>query len=353
MTRAAGRLPSPRQRTTRVRTVVAEALRAQGLAGAHVLAAVSGGIDSVVLLDALLAVRRPLGLRISVAHVHHGLRGEEADEDARFVERLAAARGLAVASARVDPQAIRRTGPSRQRPTLEEAARRLRAEALRKFCAELGADVIATAHHADDQAETVLLRLLRGSGPDGLGGIAERSPDRAVVRPLLAVPRSAIEAYARAAGLRWREDASNFDRAFARNRVRHDWLPALDAAFAPGLLQRIADLAEAQRRDTEWIAGEVASAAARLIRREENGLRLERDGWDELPEALARRLARHALQLAGSGRDVSRVHLGRMLGQLRRPRSGTVLELPGSLVLRCDAGGFRLAHCGRGAAGAC
>jgi tRNA(Ile)-lysidine synthase len=186
------------------------------------------------------------------------------------------------------------------------------------------------------------LRILRGSGPDGMGGIAERSADGTVVRPLLAVPRSDIERYARGLGLAWREDASNLDPAFARNRLRHHWLPGLAAAFQPRLLQRIADLAEAQRRDAEWIAGEVASAANRLVRRDGDAVWLERRGWDAVPEALARRVARHALQLAGGGREVSRTHLERMLGRLRRPRSGTVLELPGSLVMRCDPDGYRL-----------
>lgn len=330
---------------------VRTSLRALGLEGRSVVVAVSGGVDSVVLAHALAGLARTCRLRVAVAHVHHGLRGAEADADQRFVEALAAKLGLPCLVARVDPRAARRGGTSRTRPTLQEAARALRYEALQRLADQASADVIATAHHADDQAETVLLRLFRGCGPDGLGGIAERSHDGRVVRPLLAVSRAEIERHARAHGLEWREDPSNRCADYARSRLRTRWIPGLADDFNPRLLQRIADLAEAQRRESEWIAAEVQRRVRSLRREVESApargrATWSREGWAELPDALARRVVRALFIEAGLARDVSRRHLDRVVAFLRAGRTGTVIELPGSVQMRCQRDGFRLQRCG-------
>jgi tRNA(Ile)-lysidine synthase len=211
---------------------------------------------------------------------------------------------------------------------------------------EAGAERIATAHTLDDQAETVLLRLLRGTGPAGLGGIPERSPDGRVVRPLLGVPRAEIERFARERGLVWREDASNRDPAFARARLRRDWLRELGAAFNPRWLRAVGDLAEAQRRESEWIEPLVEQEAAHRLARDGDGWTLACVGWERLPAAQARRLARRALFAAGAGRHVTRVHLERMLALARSGRTGARLELPGGLLLIRERGRVRL-HPGR------
>jgi tRNA(Ile)-lysidine synthase len=322
---------------------VEAAARRLDLPGRRVLVAVSGGVDSVVLLHALHQLAGPLALELAVGHVHHGLRGEAADADQRLVLETAQRLGWPAAASRVDPRSLRAAGPSRSRPTLQEAARRLRYQALEELARQADCAHLATAHTEDDQAETVLLRLLRGSGPDGLGGIPERSPDGRVVRPLLGVSRAAIEAFARARGIAWREDPSNADPAYARSRLRARWLPGLAAEFNPRLLRRLADLAEAQRRDAEWMAAAVAAEAARRFAEEEEGaLSIARAGWERVPEALARRLVRSALARAGGGRDVSRVHLERALRFLRGGRTGTAIELPGGLRLACERERFRL-----------
>jgi tRNA(Ile)-lysidine synthase len=320
------------------------ALRVQGLEGRAISVACSGGVDSVVLVHTL----HEIGQRVSIAHVHHGLRGEGADADEAFVAALAKRLDLPFAHRRVDPRArIAAAASSRERPTVQEAARRLRADALRDAARELGADHVALAHNADDQAETVLLRLLRGAGPEGLGGIPERSPDGLFVRPLLGIGRREILAHAMRRGIEWREDPSNADRRYARARLRHEWLPGLARDFNPRLLRAIGDLAEAQRRESEWIALSVEQEADRRFAREASGaLRMPADVWnaDALPDAIARRLARLALHRMGAARDVTRAHVERIVRFWRDGRPGRRLELPGGLVLARDERGFSLAR---------
>jgi tRNA(Ile)-lysidine synthase len=325
----------------RVREVAAAA-RSLDLPGRRVLVAVSGGVDSVVLFHALHGLAGSLELDLCIGHVNHGLRGQGSEGDEAAVRALAAKYGVPVQVARVDPERLRRGRASRDRPTLQEAARRARYDALRAIAGEHRAERLATAHTLDDQAETVLLRILRGSGPDGLGGIPERSSDGFVVRPLLRISREEILAYATAQGLSWREDPSNADPAFARARLRSNWLPGLRDAFNPQLLRAIGDLAEAQRRDSEWIAEIVEGEADRFFTVEDGGLRIARSGWDALPEALARRVVRLALRRTGAARDISRVHLERVVNALRSPRRGSCIELPGGLELTCEHDAFRL-----------
>ena len=321
---------------------ISRALERLGLAGRRVLVAASGGLDSTALLHLLHGQARRHQLVLCVGHVNHGLRGEASDADEAAVRALAASLGVPMRSLRADPRPRCLGGPSRARPTLQEAAREVRYEALHALAASLGADRIATAHTADDQAETVLLRLLRGSGPDGLAGIPERSPDGVIVRPLLQVSRRELMAHAAAHGLAWREDASNARPDYARNRLRLHWLPGLASEFNPQLLRALAGLAEAQRRDTDWIEAQVEREAASRFSEDGSWLVIDAKDWAELPEALARRVARAALRRCGIGREVSRVHLARTLAFLRTARSGTRLELPAGRVLWRVRSRFRM-----------
>lgn len=201
-----------------------------------VVVAVSGGADSVALLRLLGELPRPLAPRRIVAHYHHGLRGGAADADASFVQRLAQA--LSVECRIGYWSGVRPAGVS-----LEMAARLNRHAFLREVAADVGARLIAVGHHRDDQAETVLLRLLRGTGTDGLAAMRPLT-DRGLWRPLLFLEREDLRDYLAAIGQPFREDASNADRSFERNRVRHEVFPLLESV-RPGAVRHLAETAEA------------------------------------------------------------------------------------------------------------
>ena len=206
----------------------------------RVAVACSGGADSVALLRALLERKNALGIVLSVAHVNHGLREEESESDEQFVASLAQKFGLPLHIERVTT----RSQAAAQHQTVEEAARHSRYAFFRHLLAEGHADAVVTAHTLDDQAETVLHRLLRGAWTEGLAGIHPRLVEShgAVLRPFLAVRREEIEAWLKAIGQNWREDSSNRDPAFTRNRIRHELLPLL-AGYNPQIAQQLARLA--------------------------------------------------------------------------------------------------------------
>ncbi|MGB6385306.1 MAG: tRNA lysidine(34) synthetase TilS [Terriglobales bacterium] len=249
-------------------------------AGDRVSAAVSGGTDSVALLYLLLELRAELGIVLSVAHVNHKLRGEESDEDERFVAKLAGQHGLElhVCEAPLDSKQNphQSSGQSlNQRSGIEAAARDLRYSFFRRLTREGRVAKIATAHTLDDQAETVLLRIFRGTGIRGLSGIHPRiifeeqgCAFGEVVRPLLDFRRAALQEFLRERGQNWREDSSNQDIAFLRNRVRHRLLPIIREEFGEPAIEHMSELAEIARAEEEhWerahpeMAGPLPSAA--------------------------------------------------------------------------------------------
>jgi len=241
--------------------------------GDRLCAAVSGGADSVALLLALHAANRQpkesLGAILSAVHVHHNLRGTEADADAAFVADLCAR--LEIPMHRVDadvPAHIELTGE-----TMEEAARNLRYAAFHNLLATGQADAILTAHTLDDQAETVLMKLLRGAWTDGLSAIhpvlipkTEVTTPKTgkILRPLLATRRSQIEAYLRDLNQPWREDSSNADTHHTRNRIRHELMPLL-RTFNPNLDQALANIAELAREEESRWQSELARLLPQLL----------------------------------------------------------------------------------------
>lgn len=282
-------------------------------AGMRVAVAVSGGADSVGLLRAVVEVAPEIGLVVAVAHVHHGIRGAEADEDARFVAELADRLGLEFYLHGVDTPGVARE----KRETLEEAARGLRYAWFRELLSEGKADAVATAHTLDDQAETVVHRLLRGAWTEGLGGIhpVVTCARGVILRPFLETRRAEIRAWLGDIGQDWREDASNEDPAHTRNRIRHSLLPQM-AEFNPQIAEQLAHMATIARDEESWWEAELARLLPGLVtpgravrgggravstRPDEGSLGMELERLRTLAPAARRRVLRAASKQLGAG----------------------------------------------------
>lgn len=272
---------------------VARALRTQSLLhpGHSVLVAVSGGPDSVALLSVLHHLAPSWNLSLTVVHCNYGLRGAEADEDASFVASLCRRLSL--------PCLIRSlTIPSPQTglsSSLQARARELRYRLFQDLSAELGVDRVALGHTADDQAETVLLRMLRGAGLRGLAGMPHRR-GRLFVRPLLAVTRREILAYLKAMSLSYRTDSSNTTPIYLRNRIRHELIPLLQS-LSPAAVRLLARQADLLREDDRLLDRLAARRLERTILNRESGMiALNRATLLKQPAAIQRRMLRLAME---------------------------------------------------------
>ncbi|TLY29193.1 MAG: tRNA lysidine(34) synthetase TilS [Ignavibacteria bacterium] len=208
--------------------------------GEKIILAVSGGLDSMVLLDALDDLKRDSQLTLSVAHFNHQLRGIESDRDEALLRSVALARGLECYVERANTRAAAEA----QKLSVEECARNLRYAFFEKLRSSLGYQKIATAHHADDNAETILFNLFRGAGVHGLSGIPVRRNDQSIIRPLLFATRKQIEGYAAERKVSYREDASNAEREYTRNFLRHDVIPLIRENINPNLIGTLSRTAE-------------------------------------------------------------------------------------------------------------
>ena len=208
--------------------------------GDKVLVALSGGQDSMALLELLLELRREIPIRVAVAHFNHKLR-PGAGEDEAFVKAVARSRRVPCVTGSRNVRLFAK----RRRLNLEEAGRELRYEFLRKTARRIGATKIATGHTLTDQAETVLMRIVRGTGLQGLGGIA-REPGRWLIRPLLDIERAETEAFCRRRGIPFRTDETNLDRRILRNRIRLETLPVF-ARVDPAVVRHLGRLSELAR----------------------------------------------------------------------------------------------------------
>jgi len=308
--------------------------------GMRVAVGLSGGADSVALLRALALRRAELGLVIHAAHLHHCLRGEEADADLGFARDLAASLSLPFHEARVDVTKEAQADPAsgKTAETLEEAARRVRYGWFRQLLATGELDAVATAHTLDDQAETVLAKFLRGAWTEGLAGIAPRLefPEGVVLRPLLNTTRSEVEAFLSSLGQTWREDSSTRHLTFTRNRIRHELLPLL-FEWNPRLREHLAQMAVLATDEEAWWTAELARVAPQILllgRAVRGGGRAA--GTDAsiaidvirlagLAPALQRRLLRHAAGKLGGALDFEATESLRELGLTGR--AGQKLEL--------------------------
>lgn len=320
--------------------------------GMRVAVAVSGGADSVALLCALAAERNDRGLVLHAAHLHHGLRGPEADSDLDFCRTLAEHLAIPFHSARVDTTAEAAPAAGKPAESIEEAARRLRYAWFRELMSAVPLDACATAHTLDDQAETVLAKFLRGAWTEGLSGIHPvlEFPEGAIVRPLLSVPRAEVEAYLRALGQPWREDSTNRHLTFTRNRIRHELLPQLEG-WNPQLREHLTQMATLARDEEAWWQAELDRVAPQLIlpgrpvrgggRVAGEGLALDAVRFAELAPALQRRLLRRAAARLHAAPDFAATESLRTLALAGR--AGQRLELAQGLTAERTHRELRLA----------
>jgi tRNA(Ile)-lysidine synthase len=311
--------------------------------GDRVAAAVSGGPDSIALLWLLLELRSELGIVLSVTHVNHKLRGAESDEDERFVRELAGQHGLEMHACEA-PIDSRRISTNRSTPAgIEAAGRELRYSFFRQLAREGRVAKIATAHTLDDQAETVMLRLFRGTGIRGLSGIhpritfADRGQEYGeVLRPLLSFRRAALREFLLESGLGWREDASNLDVAFLRNRVRHRLLPMITAEFGEAAIEHLSELAEIARAEEEhWTTGhpELLVKGQNAAKAPQSAASLPIGLLLELPLAAQRRMALAWLEANAPDSNISFRLIEEILERARSPERGQ-LECAGGWNLR-------------------
>jgi tRNA(Ile)-lysidine synthase len=266
-------------------------------AGDRVGVAVSGGADSTALLRLLLELRAELGIVLSMVHLNHGLRGQESDDDEKFVSVLAHRDNLEFHCERVDARAYAKE----KHLSLEAAGRALRYSYFRRLIEQGFMDRIATAHTLDDQAETILFRIMRGAGTRGLAGIypklSMRSPSASVrraeisiVRPVLEISRNELRTYLSEIGQSWREDSSNQDPHHARNRVRHELLPWLQKNLNPSVCETLAGTSEIARAEEAYWEQKIGELQPQIFSKQSSAVDL--NALCRLPLAMQRRLIR-------------------------------------------------------------
>lgn len=314
--------------------------------GGRVVVALSGGADSVALVHVLAELQRSGELMVAgLAHLNHQLR-DAADDDEAFCRTLAGEVGLPIEVGRADVRALARG----ERRSIEDAARTARYAFLERAAVTFEAEAIAVAHSLDDQAETFLLRLIRGAGPRGLSGIRPRAGK--VVRPLLEIPRDDLRRYLGDRGLTWREDASNADLSIPRNRVRHELIPYLSREFSPGIAAVLAREAAIAREDEDRLQQEAIDLAGSIVLTNSeaglatgeagashgfpvSSLEVDARALTSLHPALAARVARHAMSLLAPESFIGFDHVERFLQFVREGERGRgALSLPGQQALR-------------------
>lgn len=276
----------------------------------------------MALLRALLELARTSDFSVAgVAHFNHRLR-EAAARDEEFCRALAGTLGVPFLADGADVAAH----AAAEKCSIEDAARRLRYDFLERAAREAGADRVAVGHTLDDQAETVLLKLMRGAGPSGLGGVYPRKG--AVIRPLLDVSRSELRAWLALLGQSWMEDDTNADVSNPRNRVRHRVLPELDAAYGGSTRPAIARSAELAREDGQWLDELAAARYRALVTVGQDCLQLDAVALAAEPPSLQRRVLWQAMRARGGGREIGLEHVELALAVLRG--YSRAADVPGS-----------------------
>ena len=305
--------------------------------GGRVVVALSGGPDSVALLHIVRELETAGDLKVvGIAHFNHRLRGNASDLDEQFCRDIAAAMGIPAEVGAADVRGVAKS----QKQSIEDAGRRLRYAFFESSTARLGADAVAVGHSRDDQAETFLLRLLRGAGTRGLGAI--RPKNGKVIRPLIDVPRAELRQYAAERGLSFREDETNADLSVPRNRIRHELLPYLEREFSPTIVTILARESALAREDDERLQQEAIETAASIVLTDTPASSVHRsigpsadrhvlvdvERLRSLPPAIASRVARIALSGLAGDRFVGFEHIHRFLDFVQSGSKGAAVSLP-------------------------
>ncbi len=291
--------------------------------GERVLVALSGGPDSVVLLSVLKELQQEYNLSLVALYINHGLRPEEVPQEIAFCENLCSDLSVEFSHLEIEPKAL----AEQKGLSLQEAARWLRYEALKAEALRQEAQRIATGHHGTDQAETLLLNLIRGSGMKGLGGIP---PVRGIIiRPLIEVQKQDIEAYLKEKGLPYMTDSSNLQDHYLRNRIRKELIPVLER-FNPSVVETLMRTAEVLRQENDFIDIQVNKTLMRLIsRKTDQRIELFLSPLEVLDRVILRRVLRRAIDEVRGLRGIGFHHIEQIIEFIYTARSGDRISLPG------------------------
>ena len=306
--------------------------------GASILVGLSGGVDSVALTCALLELRERLGLRIAAAHLNHRIRGDESDRDEAFVRAMCARLGVELIV-----ECAEGLDASISSANLEERAREVRRDFLGRVADRVGAGYVALGHHRDDQAETVLMRLMRGAGAAGMAAMAEHGPGR-LIRPMLSISRAEIRGYLDARATAFVEDSTNSSRDILRNRIRAELLPMLEREYAPGLGGRLVEVA-AEMRSLDDLVAAIAARALDAMRM--RGGALDVSGFSGMNRAVQPVAIRLFLsERVGSLRRISRAHIEAMRQLILEGGPSDSIDLPGGWRVEREYNFFQLIEAG-------
>lgn len=296
--------------------------------GDKIIIGVSGGPDSVCLLHFLCEIKEKFKLKLTIAHVNYGLRGQESDEDEKFVEKLAGKYNLPC-------KILHPKAKAKKSTNLEANLREIRYQFFYDLLNQEKADKIAIAHNRDDQAETILMFFLRGSGLKGLSGMAYQQEK--IIRPLLDCSRQDILAYLKENKLDYREDKTNQDVTFTRNKIRHELIPQLEKGYNPNLREILVQASRIIKDEQQFISAAVERTYQKLAQKEKNAIEIPLADFLQLGKALQRGILRHIFtQLLGSTKDISASDLEETLRVLQESRSGSQRTVKGLRIAKKD-----------------
>ena len=299
-----------------------------------VVIGLSGGIDSMVMCDALLLFKREVPFRILAAHLDHRLR-EESAEDAFFVAAYCDKNNIPLYTASADVF----TEAKEAKVSIESAARYIRHGFFKNILSEHTGAKLAVAHHMNDMAETILMRLIRGSSLDGLSPMPAK--DEYIIRPLMCLTREEVVKYAKSREINWREDKSNKDTKYTRNFIRHELIPAIEKNINPSVIQTLCNQSRSYKEDSELI-NDLASDAVYKAKKSENGIMMYDEDFMYLHPSIRKRAIKRLFAKLGKKTDLYEKNLTAVDALFTKRRTGATIEIPGEYEARAMVMGVEL-----------